>query len=100
MQARSVLHNPTKGGPDGRLWSTALTDMFGVIRSYRVEDFVNAAGPSSPIPIVAPTASSIVSWRPGITVGMPIGSEATVLSDRPEATPRKLQITTQDDRST
>jgi RHS repeat-associated protein len=81
----------------GRLWSTALTDMFGVIRSYRVDDFVNAASPSGPIPIVAPTASSIVSWRPGITVGMPIGTEATILSDRPEATPRKLQITTQDE---
>ncbi len=39
-------------------------------------------------------SSGIVSFAPGVSVNMPISSE--ILSDRPEAIPRKLQILLQD----
>ena len=83
----------------GRVWTTALLGDFGVIRSYRTEDFIDnfstgAVGSQPPVNI---RGSGAVSWRPGITVGIDDGVDTTLLSDRPEATPRKLQVVTQDD---
>lgn len=75
----------------GRVWTTATTSMYGVVRSFRVEDF-HAGGE------IEPRATAIVSWRTGIDAGMPLGTTWVTLSDRVEAIPRKMQILTQDDR--
>jgi RHS repeat-associated protein len=84
----------------GRVWTTALTGEFGVIRTFRTEDFIDKlAAPSGTDPDpVKPYAGGSVSWRTGITVGINSGLDTVLLSDRPEATPRKLQIVSQDDK--
>jgi RHS repeat-associated protein len=89
----------------GRVWNTALTGEFGVIRGYRTEDFIakmadDPASPGDPnaeVPPVDMFGGGTVSWRTGINVGFNAGIDQVLLSDRPEATPRKLQIVTQDD---
>ncbi|HYH08908.1 MAG TPA: Ig-like domain-containing protein, partial [Thermoanaerobaculia bacterium] len=73
----------------GRIWTTAQNNMYGLVRSFRVEDF-HAGGR------VEPKATGIVSWRVGINVGLPLGTTWSTLSDRVEATPRRLQILAQD----
>jgi YD repeat-containing protein len=75
----------------GRIWTTALTGFYGIVRSFRVEDFY-AGGE------VEPKAAGIVSWRTGVDVGMPLGTTWVTLSDRVEAIPRRMQVLTQDDR--
>ena len=67
-----------------RVYTTGLTSSFGVLRTYRLSDLPRQVG------------SATVSWRPGINSNVPLGSE-TIVGDRPEATPRKLQIVLQDD---
>ncbi|MFZ2493123.1 MAG: hypothetical protein WA208_16695, partial [Thermoanaerobaculia bacterium] len=78
----------------GRIWTTALTSTFGVIRSFRIEDFV----PAIPNQVRAATqvATGLVSWRPGINAGLPLGTTWTTTSDRAEGIPRKMQIAVQD----
>ena len=81
----------------GRIWTTALTSEFGVVRTFRTEDFVNSLSTNpNPTP-VTPFAGGTVSWRTGVTTGANEGISLTLNSDRPEAIPRKLQIVTQDD---
>src|SRR4029079_12827623 len=69
----------------GRVWTTALTSMFGVVRTFRTEDFANATTPcpalGTPIPCGTPFAGGTVSWRPGATVGLDTGLSTTILSD-------------------
>ncbi|HWS71917.1 MAG TPA: hypothetical protein VN605_07365, partial [Thermoanaerobaculia bacterium] len=76
----------------GRLYATALSGFFGVLRSYRVEDFLT--GSTQP---VAQRSNAIVSWRPGMNIGMPAGTSDPAVTDRPEAIPRKLRLITQDE---
>ncbi|MEO8215448.1 MAG: Ig-like domain-containing protein [Acidobacteriota bacterium] len=75
-----------------RLYTTGLTPEFGIVRSYRLESLFGEGGSAS----IEPGASAIVSWAPGVSSGLGLSS-ATVLSDRPEAIPRKLQLLVQDD---
>ncbi|HEX2835647.1 MAG TPA: Ig-like domain-containing protein [Thermoanaerobaculia bacterium] len=93
----------------GRVFSTGMTSMFGVLRSYRVEDFVKARGVDDMCPRVfdgvpqpkLPNAlckfygSAITGWKPGYSSSIPTPS-GTVLSDRFEAYPRKIQVLLQD----
>jgi RHS repeat-associated protein len=83
----------------GRIWTTALTNMFGVIRSYRSEKFVQPrpAGLPPKIRSVMPEANAIVSWAPGVDANMPLGTTFMTQSDRPEATPRRMQVAVQDE---
>jgi large repetitive protein len=83
----------------GRVWTTALTGEFGVVRSFRTEQFVDKLTTSTTLSDaeVQPWAGGAVSWRTGINVGIDDGLSTTLISDRPEATPRKLQVVTQDD---
>ncbi|MDQ6799900.1 MAG: DUF6531 domain-containing protein, partial [Acidobacteriota bacterium] len=74
----------------GRVYTTGLTSAFGVLRTYRLSDFLATQTVTHQI------GAATVSWRPGINSNVPLGSE-TVVGDRPEATPRKLQIVLQDD---
>src|SRR5207253_10706510 len=69
---------------------------FDVLRSYRLEDFLNVA--SNPDP-----AQRVVNQRSGANVSFVVGASAnlaldsaTLLSDRAEAIPRRLQILLQD----
>jgi len=88
----------------GRVWSTGFMSNFSVLRSYRVEDFLNAAGNTSGCSGITPLpgalcnfhGSAIIGWRPGYSSSLDLAS-GTVLSDRVEATPRKMQVVLQDD---
>lgn len=88
----------------GRIFSTGLTAAFGVIRSYRVEDFLEASQtnlcpefPSAPANALCRFhGAAIVSWNLGYSSGLPLSSAITI-SDRPEAIPRKIHILVQDD---
>ncbi|MEO8033986.1 MAG: Ig-like domain-containing protein, partial [Acidobacteriota bacterium] len=84
-------------GTDGRVYTTALSGTFGMLRTYRVEDFISPKNPGGlPVPTVSHHGSSIICWRPGVNIGLPISTETTI-SDRPEALPRRLQLVTKDD---
>ncbi|HUP60264.1 MAG TPA: Ig-like domain-containing protein [Thermoanaerobaculia bacterium] len=76
----------------GRVYASGLTNLFGVVRSYRIEDFRT----TSPTRTVTEQRGAVtVSWAPGATTALSLPS-GTVLSDRAEATPRKIQIAVQD----
>ncbi|HYR27898.1 MAG TPA: hypothetical protein VEU30_05500, partial [Thermoanaerobaculia bacterium] len=83
----------------GRIWTTATMNSFGVVRSYRVEDFAQIPNPlpDDPIRPVKQIAATIVSWMPGVSSGLPLGTTWMIQSDRAEAIPRKIGITTQDE---
>ncbi|HEY8182174.1 MAG TPA: DUF6531 domain-containing protein, partial [Thermoanaerobaculia bacterium] len=74
----------------GRIYTTGLTTSFGVLRTYRLADFLAAQT------VTHQVGAATVSWRPGINSNLPLGTE-TIVGDRAEATPRKLQIVLQDD---
>jgi len=71
----------------GRVYATGTDSAFGFVQSYRLESFTGEAKPRS---------SAIVCWIPGYSSGLDLGSD-TVLSDRPEGLPRRLQLAVQDD---
>jgi RHS repeat-associated protein len=83
----------------GRVVSTGFSGRFGVVRSYRVEDFLAAKNadlcegyPEAPSRANCRMhGSSIVSWRPGYTQSLNTASQV-VISDRPEAIPRRVQL--------
>ena len=84
----------------GRVYATGLGEQFGVIRTYRVADFISSLpnpDPASPLKrmVRREIAGATISWRPGTSTTLPLGLETT-LSDRPEAIPRKMQIALQD----
>jgi RHS repeat-associated protein len=80
----------------GRVYATGLGNVFGFLQSYRLEDFVgDGSVGTAPRKIAAPRSAAIVSWTPGYSSGADLGSD-TVLSDRPEGIPRKLQLAEQD----
>ena len=76
----------------GRIFNTQFSFGFGALRTFRMKDFIAGGNP------VMPISSTIVSWRPGVNVGLPLGTDYTLLTDRPEATPRKIQIALIDDK--
>jgi RHS repeat-associated protein len=89
----------------GRVWATGFMSNFAVLRSYRVEDFLKAAGstgscagsPDAPAgSLCTYHGSAIIGWRPGYSSSLDLAS-GTLLSDRVEATPRKMQVVLQDD---
>jgi len=89
----------------GRVWATGFMSNFAVLRSYRVEDFLTAAGstascsgsPNAPAgSLCTYHGSAIIGWRPGYSASLDLAS-GTLLSDRVEATPRKMQVVLQDD---
>ncbi len=100
-----IGYAPQSGGGDvwavasdmhGRVYSTGIGPLFGVLRSYRLEDFL--AAKSNPIPTdrkVSPHSGANISFTPGSSTSLGLDSE-TIVSDRAEAIPRKLQILLQD----
>jgi len=81
----------------GRVWTTALTSSFGVVRSYRTETLIDSLSTDTTHRPVDAFGGGTVSWRPGVTTGIDFGLSTTLNSDRPEAIPRKMQVVTQDD---
>ncbi|MBV9494352.1 MAG: Ig-like domain-containing protein [Acidobacteria bacterium] len=84
----------------GRLWTTVQANMFGYIQSYRVEDFIarkndgsNSAGPCGE-KIACHKGSSIVSYSLGTAANIPQGD--SIVTTKPEAIPRKMQVLVQD----
>jgi RHS repeat-associated protein len=92
----------------GRLYATAVTNMYGIVRSYRVEDLTDCGITGScpnPLVTVPPSGdlsqppkiqhgNAIITWRTGINVGMPLAS--MIVGGWPEAIPRKIRVITRD----
>ncbi|HVR39063.1 MAG TPA: Ig-like domain-containing protein [Thermoanaerobaculia bacterium] len=79
----------------GRIYTTALEAMFGSVRSYRLEDFLPVSPGTTRI-VQGTVSNAIVCWSIGASAGLPFATSATIVSDRPEAIPRKLQVLLQD----
>jgi RHS repeat-associated protein len=93
-----------------RIYATAVSNIYGVVRSYRVEDLYCAPRGTEkcwpdivdPLGINPPQArteppiagNNIIAWRTGINVGMPLAT--MMIGGWPEAMPRKMQIVTKD----
>ncbi|MGK2857664.1 MAG: DUF6531 domain-containing protein, partial [Thermoanaerobaculia bacterium] len=69
---------------------TTRGNLFGAGRSYRAEDFRSATGPEP-----QQVGSGILSWALGYQGSLGLAS-SNVVSDRPEAIPRKMQVLAQD----
>ena len=98
-------HHPTPPpAHPGRVCSPGPPPLSGVVRRYRAEDFVKAH-PTEMCPefTLSPPGANckfygagIVSWRAGYGSTLLTPSQ-TLISDRPEATPRKMQVLVQDE---
>ncbi|HET8799231.1 MAG TPA: Ig-like domain-containing protein, partial [Thermoanaerobaculia bacterium] len=78
----------------GRVYATGVTSLFGVMRSFRVEDF-QTTSPTITVDGTKQRGAATLSWNIGATSTAGIGAQ-NVLSDRPEALPRKVQVAVQD----
>jgi RHS repeat-associated protein len=92
----------------GRLYTTATTAIYGVVRSYRMEDFECGVTNScaNPLPVTSPPGTppgtppnvqkgnAIIAWRTGINAGLPLSS--WFIGGWPEAIPRKMKVVTRD----
>jgi len=72
----------------GRVYATGMTAMMGVVRTFRIEDFVGS------LDVKARGAAS-VSFNPGTAAALNVASRV-IASDRPEAVPRKIQVVVSD----
>jgi len=77
--------------PHGRVYVTEQGPVLGSLRSYRLEDLVAANGLTVP-----QKSGAVTNWALGYSSSIGLLSN-TILSDRPESIPRKLQILLQDD---
>ncbi|HEX6642671.1 MAG TPA: Ig-like domain-containing protein, partial [Thermoanaerobaculia bacterium] len=82
----------------GRVFATGLANMFGALRIWRVEDFINAKDntadgclPTLKNTVCQQTGGAIVSQTPGSAYGVGLAS-AVVADDRVEAIPRKAKF--------
>ncbi|MFL6245995.1 MAG: Ig-like domain-containing protein, partial [Thermoanaerobaculia bacterium] len=94
----------------GRLYATGVTPMYGVVRSYRMEDFeCGVTGTcADPLPVTSPPntapgtppnvqkGNAILTWRTGVNAGMPLAS--LIVGGWPEAIPRKIRVVTKDEK--
>ncbi len=87
----------------GRVFTTGMTSLFGVLRTFRAEDFVNATAgsndscmPSVQNAVCRIVGSAVVSQAPGSSTTLGIAS-AVVVEDRVEAIARKVRLVVGDD---
>ena len=73
----------------GRIYTTNLGAVAGAMRSYRLEDFLDG-GTCCKV-----YGSTLTNWRVGYSSSLGLFSN-TMLSDRPESFPRKIQLAVQD----
>jgi RHS repeat-associated protein len=80
----------------GRIYAAGMTNLWGVLRTYRAEDFVKANLATTP-PCGTPhvvcnqIGSTITSQNIGTSYGVGLGS-ALITADRVDAIPRKVRI--------
>ena len=84
----------------GRVYTTGMNNLYGMVQSFRLEHFNELPPPPDPDPNpdyegIRPMGGAIVSWRPGAAAGMEITSRL-LATDRAEAIPRRLQVLLQD----
>ncbi|HYO76846.1 MAG TPA: Ig-like domain-containing protein, partial [Thermoanaerobaculia bacterium] len=84
----------------GRVYTTGMNALYGMVQSFRLEHFNKLPPPPDPDPNpdyegIRPMGGAIVSWRPGAAAGMEITSRL-LATDRAEAIPRRLQVLLQD----
>jgi RHS repeat-associated protein len=87
----------------GRIYSGGLMPSFAAIRSYRLEDFIEARDNASAGcgPNVPPHANckfigaTVVSWRPGYSSALPL-STFLDFGNQAESYPRKIELLEQD----
>jgi len=77
--------------PHGRVYVTRQGSVLGSLASYRLEDLVAANGGTA-----SQKGASVTNWTLGYSSSIGLISN-TILSDRPESIPRKLQVLLQDD---
>jgi RHS repeat-associated protein len=82
----------------GRVFTTGMANMFGAIRTFRVEDFIKAGNTTTstcsltiPHAVCQQTGGAITSQNPGTAYGIGLPS-AIVSDDRVEAIPRKAKF--------
>jgi RHS repeat-associated protein len=82
----------------GRVFSTGMSNMFGALRTWRVEDFIKAKNstvdgclPTMKNTVCQQTGGAITSQNPGTAYGVGLPS-AVVSDDRVEAIPRKAKF--------
>ena len=80
--------------PHGRVYVTWQGSVLGSLHSYRLEDLVGANGGT-----VSQKGATITNWTLGYSSSLGLYSN-TILSDRPESIPRKLQLLLKDDDQT
>ena len=80
--------------PHGRIYITEQGPILGSLHSYRLDDLLKSTD-STP---VKQKSGAVTNWTLGYSSSLPLGT--TLLSDRPESIPRKLQILLQDDETT
>lgn len=87
----------------GRIYSGGLMPSFAAIRSYRVEDFLEArdnqsagCGPDVPAHTNCKfTGATVISWRPGYTSALPMSTFLN-FGNQAESYPRKIELLEQD----
>ncbi|MGN6186555.1 MAG: Ig-like domain-containing protein, partial [Thermoanaerobaculia bacterium] len=78
----------------GRVFATGTQDLWGILRTFRLEDFLPVALSNEPRN-ASPRASALLTWLPGSSALLGINSRA-IEDGQPEALPRKVQILVQD----
>ncbi|MFL6247287.1 MAG: Ig-like domain-containing protein [Thermoanaerobaculia bacterium] len=82
----------------GRVFSTGMSNLFGALRTWRVEDFIAASKstvdgclPTMKNTVCHQTGGAVTSQNPGTAYGVGLAS-AFIADDRVEAIPRKAQF--------
>ena len=94
----------------GRVWGTGVSNIFAEVHEYKVEDFLHARDNDDPAMCAgfngtAPNAvcrqhgGAVLAWRPGYAMSQPLSSNM-ILTDQPEAYPRRMQLIEQDQKTT
>jgi RHS repeat-associated protein len=77
----------------GRVFATGTRELWGILRTFRVEDFLpTVAGQPRQ---AAPRANAFLTWLPGTSAILGISTRA-IENGQPEALPRKVQVLVQD----
>jgi RHS repeat-associated protein len=81
----------------GRIFTATVDETFAALRTYRLEDFAPDGEPKTAEPrlVTVSKSSALLSFAPGANAGTTLSS-SSVLTEIPEALPRKIQLAVQD----
>ncbi|HEX2835651.1 MAG TPA: Ig-like domain-containing protein, partial [Thermoanaerobaculia bacterium] len=77
----------------GRVFATGTKDLWGILRTFRVENFLPT--PQGDVRVATHVSNALLTWLPGTSAILGINTRA-VESNQPEALPRKVQVLVQD----